>query len=139
MPLPTLLVIDVQRAFDDPAWAERNNPDAEKHVRGLLAAWRGASAPVIHVRHESASRDGLFRRDTAAFEFKPEAEPLPGVRAARLPPRVLGARRRRGAAGPLLSTARRRRGREALRRPLRRRPQSGRRAYATSPRPPRIL
>jgi nicotinamidase-related amidase len=78
MPLPTLLVIDVQRAFDDPAWEERNNPDAETRVRGLLAAWRAAGAPVIHVRHESISPDGLFRRDTAAFEFKPEAEPLPG-------------------------------------------------------------
>ncbi len=78
MPLPTLLVIDVQRAFDDPAWEERNNPDAEKRVGGLLAAWRAAGAPVVHVRHESASPDGLFRRGTAAFEFKPEAEPLPG-------------------------------------------------------------
>jgi nicotinamidase-related amidase len=78
MRLPTLLVIDVQRAFDDPAWEERNNPDAEQHVRGLLAAWRAAGAPVVHVRHESASPEGLFRRGTAAFEFKPEAEPLPG-------------------------------------------------------------
>jgi len=78
MPLPTLLVIDVQRAFDDPAWEERNNPDAEKRVRELLAAWRAAGAPLVHVRHESASPDGLFRRGTTAFEFKPEAEPLPG-------------------------------------------------------------
>ena len=78
MLLPTLLVIDVQRAFDDPAWEERNNPDAETRVGGLLAAWRAAGAPVVHVRHESASPDGLFRRGTAAFEFKPEAEPLPG-------------------------------------------------------------
>jgi nicotinamidase-related amidase len=78
MPLPTLLVIDVQRAFDDPGWERRNNPEAETRVRGLLAAWRGAGAPVVHVRHESASPDGRFRRGTPAFEFKPEAEPLPG-------------------------------------------------------------
>jgi nicotinamidase-related amidase len=78
MPFPTLLVIDVQRAFDDPAWEERNNPDAETRIRGLLTAWRGAGAPVVHVRHESESPDGRFRRGTAAFEFKPEAEPLPG-------------------------------------------------------------
>jgi nicotinamidase-related amidase len=78
MPLPTLLVIDVQRAFDDPGWERRNNPEAETRVRGLLAAWRGAGAPVIHVRHESQSPDGRFRRGTAAFEFKPEAEPLAG-------------------------------------------------------------
>jgi nicotinamidase-related amidase len=78
MSLPTLLVIDVQRAFDDPGWGERNNPDAEKRVAELLAAWRDAGAPVVHVRHESEAPDGRFRRGTPAFEFKAEAEPLPG-------------------------------------------------------------
>jgi nicotinamidase-related amidase len=77
MPLPTLLVIDVQRAFDDPGWAERNNPDAETRVSELLAAWREAGAPVVHVRHESEAPDGRFRRGTPAFEFKAEAAPLP--------------------------------------------------------------
>lgn len=76
--LPTLLVIDVQQAFDDPAWGERNNPDAETHVGELLAVWRELGAPVVHVRHESGSPSGLFRRGTTAFEFKPEAQPLPG-------------------------------------------------------------
>ena len=78
MPKPTLIVIDVQRAFDDPAWPERNNPGAEARVADLLAAWRGAGAPLVHVRHESAAPEGLFRRGTDAFEFKPEAAPLPG-------------------------------------------------------------
>ena len=77
MPPPTLVVIDVQRAFDDPGWAERNNPQAEKRVSELLAAWREAGAPVVHVRHESDSPDGRFHRGTPGFEFKPEAEPLP--------------------------------------------------------------
>jgi len=78
MPLPTLLVIDVQRAFDDPSWPERNNPDAEARVADLLAAWREEGAPLVHVRHESAEPEGLFRRGTDSFEFKPEASPLPG-------------------------------------------------------------
>jgi nicotinamidase-related amidase len=78
MPLPTLLVIDVQRAFDDPSWGERNNPDAEARVADLLAAWREAGAPVVHARHESLEPDGLFRRGTESFEFKAEAAPLPG-------------------------------------------------------------
>ena len=30
------------------------------------------------MRHESPAPDGRFRRGTPAFEFKPEAEPLPG-------------------------------------------------------------
>jgi nicotinamidase-related amidase len=78
MPLPTLLVIDVQRAWDDPSWPERNNPDAEARVVDLLAAWRDAGAPIVHIRHESAEPDGLFRRGTDSFEFKPEAAPRPG-------------------------------------------------------------
>jgi len=75
---PTLLVIDVQRAFDDPGWTERNNLQAEKRVSELLAAWRDAGAPVVHVRHESDSPDGRFHRGTPGFEFKLEAVPLPG-------------------------------------------------------------
>lgn len=78
MPLPALLVIDVQRAFDEPGWAERNNPDAEKRISDLLAAWRETGASLVHVRHESNSPKGRFHRGTPGFEFKPEAEPLPG-------------------------------------------------------------
>jgi nicotinamidase-related amidase len=78
MPPPTLLLIDVQRAFDDPSWPERNNPDAEARIADLLAAWRDAGAPVVHVRHESVEAEGLFRRGTESFEFKPEAVPRLG-------------------------------------------------------------
>lgn len=78
MPLPTLVVIDVQQAFDDPSWGERNNPGAEARVADLLAAWRGAAAPVVHVRHESGSPSGLFRHGSSAFEFKPQARPRAG-------------------------------------------------------------
>ncbi len=78
MPRPTLLLIDVQRAFDDPSWPERNNPDAEARIADLLAAWREEGAPVVHVRHESTESEGLFRRGTESFEFKPEAVPHAG-------------------------------------------------------------
>ena len=76
MHAPTLLVIDVQRAFDDTRWGERNNEDAEERVGDLLTAWRERRAPVVHVRHRSVSPDGLFRGDGAAF--KPEATPAEG-------------------------------------------------------------
>jgi nicotinamidase-related amidase len=78
MPAPTLLLIDVQRAFDDGSWGPRNNPQAEQRIAEALAAWRTAGAPVIHVRHRSAEPGGSFVPGTPAFDFKPEAEPLEG-------------------------------------------------------------
>lgn len=73
---PTLIVIDVQQAFDDPVWGPRNNPDAEARVAEAIAAWRERGAPIIHVRHASTGADGLFVPGSPSFEFKPEARPL---------------------------------------------------------------
>ena len=78
MPPPTLIVIDVQRGFDDPSWGRRNNPEAESRVSDALRAWREAGGDVLHVRHASATPDGVFVPGTGAFEFKPEATPLEG-------------------------------------------------------------
>lgn len=77
---PTLIVIDVERAFDDPRWGERNNPEAEAKIAEALSAWRAHGAPVIHVRHESTGDDGddFFVPGTPAVEFKPEAVPFEG-------------------------------------------------------------
>ena len=71
-----LLVIDVQRAFDDPGWGERTTPEAEANVGRLLAGWRTAGRPVIHVRHRSADDEGLFASDGPGFVVKPEAREL---------------------------------------------------------------
>jgi nicotinamidase-related amidase len=71
-----LLVVDMQMGFDDPAWGARNNPMAEANVAAVLAAWRAAAAPVIHVHHDSAGPSGLLRRGTRGDAPKPEAEPL---------------------------------------------------------------
>ncbi|MGZ6015307.1 MAG: cysteine hydrolase family protein [Phenylobacterium sp.] len=73
-----LLVIDVQMGFDDPAWGPRNNPAAEANVAELIAKWREAQAPVIHVHHNSPGADGRLRAGTPAAAPKPEAQPLPG-------------------------------------------------------------
>jgi len=48
-----LIIIDVQKGFDDPHWGARNNPDAEEVVATLLAAWRETARPVFHVQHLS--------------------------------------------------------------------------------------
>ena len=73
---PTLVVVDVQKAFDDPAWGTRNNPDAEANVARLLAAWRAAKASVIHVRHRDAGPEWHFFEGDPGFEFKPDAMPV---------------------------------------------------------------
>jgi nicotinamidase-related amidase len=70
-----LLVVDMQTGFDDPAWGNRNNPDAEAQVARLLAAWRIAKAPIIHVHHDSPSPFGRLRPGTPGNAVKTEAQP----------------------------------------------------------------
>ena len=87
MTLPTLprnaalLLIDLQRAIDDPRWAghgPRNNPDAETKVALLLAAWRRAGRTIVHVRHDSTEPASSYRPGSPGHAFKPEAMPHPG-------------------------------------------------------------
>jgi nicotinamidase-related amidase len=80
-PRSTLLIIDVQCAIDDPRWAAdgpRNNPRAEAAIARLLAAWRHAGWPIVHVRHDSTEPASTYRPGQAGHAFKPEAIPLPG-------------------------------------------------------------
>src|SRR3569623_1232459 len=70
-----LLVIDMQVGFDDPAWGPRNNPGAEANVASLIAAWRAANAPVIHIHHDSPDPLGRLRRGAPGNAPKPEALP----------------------------------------------------------------
>lgn len=75
-PNAALLVIDMQIGFDDPAWGPRNNPGAEAQVATLLAAWRAADAPIIHIHHDSPSAAGRLRPGTPGNAVKAEACPL---------------------------------------------------------------
>ena len=73
-----LLLVDVQQGMDDPRWGARNNPDAERRIADLLAAWRGNSRPVIHVQHLSLEPQSPLREDAPGHAFKVEARPMPG-------------------------------------------------------------
>jgi nicotinamidase-related amidase len=77
-PDTALLVIDAQRAIDDPKWGPRNNPQAEQKIAALLAAWRAARMPIVHVRHDSTEPQSPYRPGTEGHDFKPEAAPLAG-------------------------------------------------------------
>jgi nicotinamidase-related amidase len=74
-----LLIIDVQKAFDDPRMgANRNNPDAERKIARVLDAWRRDQRPVIHVKHDSREPQSPLRPGLPGNEIKDEARPLPG-------------------------------------------------------------
>lgn len=77
MPPPALIMIDVQRAIDEPLWGPRNNPDAETVIATLLGAWRAAKAPIFHVKHNSTSPHSPYSAEKSSNAFKPEAMPLP--------------------------------------------------------------
>lgn len=73
-----LLVIDVQYGIDNPRLGARNNPDAEQRMAELLAAWREAGRPVIHVKHMSTEPDSLLRPGLPGNAIKDEASPIDG-------------------------------------------------------------
>lgn len=72
-----LILIDVQRAIDDPSWGvDRNNPDAELRMADLLAHWRERAWPIVHVRHASREPRSTYRPDGPGFAFKDVVMPL---------------------------------------------------------------
>ena len=76
-----LILIDLQRAIDDPSWArdgERNHPQAEAAALRLLEAWRAAPRPVYHVRHDSVEPQSTYRPGQAGNQFKQGFEPRAG-------------------------------------------------------------
>ena len=76
-----LLVVDLQKAIDDPRWSRigpRNNPQAEANIAALLAAWRQGGRPIVHIRHDSTDPASTYRPGSAGHAFKEEAMPLPG-------------------------------------------------------------
>ncbi len=70
-----LVIIDVQVGFDDSRWGPRNNPHAESNMARLLAAWRAAGRPVIHVQHHSTEPDSPLHPNRASCAIKPIVAP----------------------------------------------------------------
>lgn len=86
LPIDThLVLVDVQQAIDDPKWGPRNNPDAEARIAELLAAWREAKAPVVHIRHDSTEAASPYRPGQPGNTFKACAMPGAGERVLAKP------------------------------------------------------
>ena len=73
-----LLLIDLQKAIDDPSWGARSTPDAEANQARLLELWRTRGWPVRHVRHDSVRPNSTYRPGQPGHDFRPPAIPLPG-------------------------------------------------------------
>lgn len=73
-----LLLIDLQKAIDDPSWGSRNNPGAELNVGRLLDRWRRVGMPIVHVRHVSRDPASTYRDGQPGVEFKTAAQPQQG-------------------------------------------------------------
>lgn len=65
-----LIIIDVQDGLDDPRLGKRNNPDAERNMARLLAAWRAKGRPIYHVQHMSTQPDSPLRPELPGNAIK---------------------------------------------------------------------
>ena len=78
-----LISIDFQKAFDEPFWGKRNNPDAEEKMSLLQSEWRSKGFPVIHIQHCSTEKDSPLRPDAIGNAFKNEVKPIQGEKVFR--------------------------------------------------------
>jgi nicotinamidase-related amidase len=56
-----LIVVDVQKAFDDPRMGPRNNPECDANVAALIEDFRRRGEPVVVVRHDSVEEGSPLR------------------------------------------------------------------------------
>ena len=77
---PALLIIDVQKGFDQLAYwgGNRNNPGAEANIGRLLERWRARGLPVFHVRHNSVNPHSPLYPGGPGNEIQEVVKPAPG-------------------------------------------------------------
>src|SRR5262249_52967235 len=68
-PDAALIVIDVQKEFDDPSHGRRDNPAAEEKIGELVAEWQRTGRPIVRVAQTEP--DGGFAAGTPTHAFKP--------------------------------------------------------------------
>ena len=79
-----LIVVDVQRAFEDAEyWGRRNNPACEANVAALIEEWRAQGRPVVYVRHDSDEDGSPLRPDEPGNALRPELTGEPDLLVAK--------------------------------------------------------
>jgi nicotinamidase-related amidase len=78
--LTALIVVDVQRAFDEweAAGKRRNNPEAVARIADLLSAFRDRGAPIFHIRHQGTRPNSSFLPGATGYPVKDEAREIEG-------------------------------------------------------------
>jgi nicotinamidase-related amidase len=78
--LTALIVVDVQRAFDEweAAGMRRNNPQAVARIADLLGAFRDRGAPIFHIRHQGTRPNSSFLPGATGYPVKDEAREIAG-------------------------------------------------------------
>jgi len=77
---PALLLIDLQKGFDDEAYwgGNRNNKDAEEKAAQILAKWRSLNLPIYHIIHSSQDPNSRLHQSHAGFEICELLKPRDG-------------------------------------------------------------
>lgn len=70
-----LIIIDVQKGFDDPIWGKRNNPKAEQNIKKLLEVWRTEHRPIFHIKHMSKNAKSPLNPNHSGNQIKEEVWP----------------------------------------------------------------
>lgn len=71
-----LIIVDVQKAFEDEKWGKRNNPEAEENIAELLGLWRENGWKVIFIQHMNENPQSVFHPDGEGIKIKEIVEPL---------------------------------------------------------------
>ncbi|MGE7875555.1 cysteine hydrolase family protein [Bacillus paramycoides] len=73
-----LIMIDIQKAFDEKKWGERNNLHAEENINKILQLWRKKGWTVIYIKHMSDNPNSVFHPNNEGFSIKEIVEPIDG-------------------------------------------------------------
>lgn len=74
-----LIVVDLQRGFDDPVWGPRNNIGCEARIARLADAWSAAQRPLVYIQHDSVEPGSPLAPSNAGNRLSELLRPQPDL------------------------------------------------------------